>query len=646
MSIIKKTLLPILAVIAVTITVLAIYNFKVIKDIELNVYKQEAKSSSTYMDESFSSTLDVMLTSAVSISQITALQDAVSLDMKDQAQDVLSKVSKSLSSILDTDVRIHVHTADVKSFLRVWNPKKSGDDLSSFRHTINEVKKTKKPLAAFEVGKLAISLRGIAPIIQFDTYIGSLEVMVGLDRIIHHAKQDIGATAVFALNKEMDSVTDLIKDAPAVGSYKIVSTGDIDQQLVTEMTKADISNGGLSYFTTPDYFVTKYPVKDFQGQQAGVVFVAKDIEAVHNDVKASKKMAYIQLFLMAGSFLFISLILIVIIKSVVGSKLKVLIDTTHDLAAGDGDLTKRINFKTGDEFEMAADNMNRFIAKVQDTVQSSIDGMHETVSASEELSATSATLSHNIHMQTEKVEESSMLVNEVAANLDKTEELAITTTEVLEKGRDSLQELVASMNAVVDRIVSDSDSQLDLAANMQELNQQAKSIQDVLGIISDIADQTNLLALNASIEAARAGEHGRGFAVVADEVRKLAERTQTSLADISKITNQIVGSIGTASRAITGVSESMRDASEQSKDLVTLAGDTSHRLDETVSVSSEMVKMSTYIATKTKNMIQAMEEITNLSMENKQAGANVEQVAGSLAEKSTTVSEQLRKFKV
>src|SRR3546814_7215079 len=58
---------------------------------------------------------------------------------------------------------------------------------------------------------------------------------------------------------------------------------------------------------------------------------------------------------------------------------------------------------------------------------------------------------------------------------------------------------------------------------MTQIEDSARKIVDIVGLIDEIAFQTNLLALNASVEAARAGEAGKGFAVVAQEVRALAQ---------------------------------------------------------------------------------------------------------------------------
>ena len=79
-----------------------------------------------------------------------------------------------------------------------------------------------------------------------------------------------------------------------------------------------------------------------------------------------------------------------------------------------------------------------------------------------------------------------------------------------------------SLKTVIDSLESSLELENNLLGKVHELASHADELNNMAGVVGQIADQINLLALNAAIEAARAGEHGRGFAVVADEVRKLA----------------------------------------------------------------------------------------------------------------------------
>lgn len=73
---------------------------------------------------------------------------------------------------------------------------------------------------------------------------------------------------------------------------------------------------------------------------------------------------------------------------------------------------------------------------------------------------------------------------------------------------------------------------------VSEIDESAREIERIIGVIEDIARETNLLALNAAVEAARAGEAGKGFSIVANEVRDLAIRAGQASNDVRSVIDE------------------------------------------------------------------------------------------------------------
>lgn len=244
---------------------------------------------------------------------------------------------------------------------------------------------------------------------------------------------------------------------------------------------------------------------------------------------------------------FIALLLAVGIKKAINGITSVLEKAAH------GDLTGSISMKRKDEFGILGSSVNSTISnmkvllykvnQISSLVQSSSDDVTRTsemlVSSSDEICNAISGIESGASAQAREAEKCldqmaglSEKINVLSANTNAIENISRDTKKYVNQGIDIMEQLNKCSKDTQDI----TDAIID---GINKLDEESKSIESIVEVISSISDQTSLLSLNASIEAARAGESGKGFAVVADEIRKLADESMQAVSGIADIITRI-----------------------------------------------------------------------------------------------------------
>ena len=345
------------------------------------------------------------------------------------------------------------------------------------------------------------------------------------------------------------------------------------------------------------------------------------------------------------SLAIVTILIMLILKKVVGNPLAILLERVKDLSGGNGDLTARVKIHSNDEMGEIAKYINIFIEKIQSIIMTSQGISQNVEQTGESLNGNAAQFSKGVSEQAQQIKMSFELMKDIEADLDLSEELAIHTVEDNTSSFSVLEKMSLSLNEVVQKINSASDSEQEMAHQIHNVVAQTDQIKGVLAMIKDIADQTNLLALNAAIEAARAGEHGRGFAVVADEVRKLAERTQKSLSEIDATISVIVQGVTQLSSNMEVNSENIRLISTRAFDVQNETEETKNRTLESIEVSKKASKKVVEISHLTNVMMDQMKRTLSLSDNNEIIAEELALISKKMLETSQVLDRTLSTFK-
>lgn len=320
--------------------------------------------------------------------------------------------------------------------------------------------------------------------------------------------------------------------------------------------------------------ITVYkPIEDNAGKV--VAILGCDYDA--SSIAAELQKAVAQTLQIGGICLILAILILTIIVSRITKGLMQVNAKIYDLVHNEGDLTQKLDVRSGDELELIAGNVNELLAYIRKI-------MIGISSGSMRLMSTSRKMVDHLSSADESITDVSATMQEMSAAMEETTSSLNQITEAIDEIYSSVERIAGNADAgkvssqeMESRASGANDAAAEgqkkanietekMAASLNEKIAKSRSVEQIEVLTSniiEITEQTNLLALNASIEAARAGEAGRGFAVVADEIGKLAGNSADAAAKIRQVSAEVIQAVDELAEGSQQMIEFVRNSTEE-----------------------------------------------------------------------------------
>lgn len=525
------------------------------------------------------------------------------------------------------------HTAPAISWLRVHQPAKFGDDLSSFRHSVVATNTSQKPIQGLETGVAGLGARGIVPVFRDGRHLGSVEFGMAFDQGFFDAyKASAGRPLDAALYiKKGDGFEPF---ATTLGKEPLLNQTELEQVLAGRPLYRVLELAGQP----KAIYATQ--VLDYSAKPFGVLLVAMDRGQYLARLKTASEQAWfisaiLWLFGVAGAF---------ITARVLSQRIGAVVQSVNEVA--NGNLSQAIEVKGKDEIGILAGatetmrlQLHGLVAQMEQNAGSLHESAQQISGSVESQAATSSQMSSSVSEITSTMEELSASSSQIAENSESVVTIANRTYEHAQQGAQVMQQMQDAMRGI----------QKDNQASIQEilgLGQKSQEISRVMEIINVLADQTRLIAFNAALEASSAGETGRRFGVVAAEIRRLADNVTESTTEIETKVSEIQDAIGrlvvTSEKGVKSVETGMESSVQAVERLDTLVEDASHSADSArqISLATQQQK------TASRQVVTALREIVTASTGTADAMRRISAISRDMTGLSTELNQSVERFRL
>lgn len=235
--------------------------------------EQAIKKYFDFNSELMARSLENERLNALAISILLSKSNTIKNCYITQNHDVCMNIAKEFIDIIAhipkyKDVNIHMHNADIISLARSWDDTKFGDNLSSFRYMLNDIKNNMQPLSGIEVGRCGMFIRGISPVFLDNKFAGSVEVMLNFSALDDVAKNQ-GLNIFILLDKSFDS--DCIQDIDKnlLKNHYILNQNILNVNLLPNLRRFDYENQKFARLGD-NYFYSK-PLIDISNNEIGYI---------------------------------------------------------------------------------------------------------------------------------------------------------------------------------------------------------------------------------------------------------------------------------------------------------------------------------------------------------------------------------------